>query len=93
MQETLDTMLTSQYEQAKIAEARDTPSVQVLDQGVPAEKKSRPRIGLNMVIAGVLALFLGIFLAFFLEYLERVKRASAARETSATLETSSPSHS
>ena len=93
VQETLYTMLTSQYEQAKIAEARDTPSVQVLDQGVPAEKKSRPRIGLNMVIAGVLALFLGIFLAFFLEYLERVKRASAARETSATLETSSPSHS
>ena len=93
VQETLYTMLTSQYEQAKIAEARDTPSVQVLDQGVPAEKKSRPRIGLNMVIAGVLALFLGIFLAFFLEYLERVKRVSAARETSATLETSSPSHS
>ena len=93
VQETLYTMLTSQYEQAKIAEARDTPSVQVLDQGVPAEKKSRPRIGLNMVIAGVLALFLGIFLAFFLEYLERVKRVSAARETSAALETSSPSHS
>ena len=93
VQETLYTMLTSQYEQAKIAEARDTPSVQVLDQGVPAEKKSRPRIGLNMVIAGVLALFLGIFLAFFLEYLERVKRVSAARDTSAALETSSPSHS
>src|SRR3989475_9805637 len=84
VQEALYTMLTSQYEQAKIAEARDTPSVQVLDQGVPAEKKSRPRIGLNMVIAGVLALFLGIFLAFFFEYLERVKRAGAARETSST---------
>ena len=74
VQEALYTMLTSQYEQAKIAEARDTPSVQVLDQGVPAEKKSRPRIGLNMMIAGVLALFLGIFLAFFREYLEKMKR-------------------
>ena len=93
VQEALYTMLTSQYEQAKIAEARDTPSVQVLDQGVPAEKKSKPIIWLNMLIAGVLALFLGIFLAFFLEYLERVKRAGAARETSATQETSSPHHS
>src|SRR5207245_9270640 len=74
VQEALYTMLTSQYEQAKIAEARDTPSVQVLDPGVPAEKKSKPIIWLNMLIAGVLALFLGIFLAFFLEYLERMKR-------------------
>jgi uncharacterized protein involved in exopolysaccharide biosynthesis len=93
VQEALYTMLTSQYEQAKIAEARDTPSVQVLDPGVPAEKKSKPIIWLNMLIAGVLALFLGIFLAFFLEYLERVKQISAARETSATQETSSPHHS
>jgi len=93
VQETLYTMLTSQYEQAKIAEARDTPSVQVLDQGVPAEKKSKPIIWMYMMIAGVLALFLGIFVAFFLEHLERVKRVSAARDTSAALETSSPSHS
>src|SRR5437879_3911824 len=85
VQETLYTMLTSQYEQAKIAEARDTPSVQVLDQGVPAEKKSRPRIGINMMIAGVLALFLGIFLAFFLVYLDRDKRFSAARAPTTTL--------
>jgi len=81
VQEALYTMLTSQYEQARIAEARDTPSVQVLDQGVPAEKKSRPRIGLNMVIAGVLALFLGIFLAFFFEYLEKMKREGEEKTT------------
>ncbi len=73
MQETLYALLTSQYEQAKLAEARDTPTVQVLDPAIPAEKKSRPRIGLNMMIAGVLSLFLGIFLAFFLEYLARIR--------------------
>jgi len=74
VQETLYSLLTSQNEQAKIAEARDTPTVQVLDPAIPAEKKSKPSIRLNMLIAGVLALFLGIFLAFFLEYLERMKR-------------------
>jgi len=74
VQETLYTLLTSQYEQAKLAEARDTPTVQVLDPAVPAEKKSKPRIRLNVMIAGILALFVGIFLAFFLEYLERIRQ-------------------
>jgi len=90
VQEALYTMLTSQYEQARIAEARDTPSVQVLDPAIPAERKSKPAIKLNMLIAGVLALFLGIFLAFFLEYLERIKREVNERSHS---ENSGPSSS
>ncbi len=73
VQETLYTLLASQLEQARLAEARDTPTVQVLDPAIPAEKKSRPSIRLNMMIAGVLALFVGIFLAFFLDYLARVR--------------------
>jgi len=77
VQETLYTLLTSQYEQAKLAEARDTPTVQVLDPAIPAEKKSKPHIGLNMVISGVLALFVGIFLAFFLEYLGGIRARQA----------------
>lgn len=80
VQETLYTLLTSQYEQAKLAEARDTPTVQVLDPAIPAEKKSKPRIGLNMMIAGLLALFLGIFLAFFLEYLDRLRTPALRTE-------------
>ncbi|MBK8379898.1 MAG: hypothetical protein IPL14_18885 [Nitrospira sp.] len=57
-------MLTSQHEQAKITEARDTPTVQVLDPAVPADKQIRPRILLNTAVAGVLgALVIGIFLA------------------------------
>ncbi len=79
MQETLYTLLTSQYEQAKIGEARDTPTVQVLDSAIPAERKIKPSIRLNMMIAGVLSLFLGIFLAFFLEYLQRIKTQEAVR--------------
>jgi len=73
VQETVYTLLTQQYEQAKIAEARDTPVVQVLDKAVPAERKSRPRPFLNTAIAGTLSLFVAIFLAFFLEYLERMR--------------------
>jgi tyrosine-protein kinase Etk/Wzc len=74
VQETVFGLLTAQFEQAKIAEARDTPTVQVLDRAKPSERKSRPITTLNMAIAGALSLFIGIFLAFFLEYLERTRR-------------------
>lgn len=71
--ETLYALLLSQYEQAKLAEARDTPTVQVLDPAIPAERKSRPKIALNVLIAGILSLLLGIFWAFVREALDRRK--------------------
>ncbi len=76
VQETIFTLLTSQHEQAKIAEARDTPTVQVLDPAVPADKRTRPRILLNTAVAGVLTLLVGIFVAFFLDYRARVRQMS-----------------
>jgi uncharacterized protein involved in exopolysaccharide biosynthesis len=76
-QETVYNLLTAQFEQAKIAEARDTPTVQVLDRAVPAERKSKPKVKLNMAIAGALSLFVAIFLAFLLEYVERTKKQEA----------------
>jgi uncharacterized protein involved in exopolysaccharide biosynthesis len=72
-QETVFNLLTAQLEQAKISEARDTPTVQLLDKAVPAERKSKPNTSLNLAIAGALSLFIGIFLAFFLEYLDRIQ--------------------
>lgn len=74
IQETVFNLLTGQFEQAKINEARDMPTVQLLDKAVAAERKSRPKTVLNMAIAGALSLFVGIFLAFFLEYLERIRK-------------------
>ena len=50
------------------------PIVRVLDIAKPAEKKSKPRVKLNMAISGALALFVGIFLCFFLDYVEKQKR-------------------
>lgn len=40
VQETLYALLTSQYEQAKITEARDTPTVQVLTRLSPPTSRS-----------------------------------------------------
>jgi polysaccharide biosynthesis transport protein len=49
-------------------------TIQVVDKAVPAERKSRPSIRQNMMLAGVLSCFIGIFLAFFLEYLSKQKK-------------------
>jgi tyrosine-protein kinase Etk/Wzc len=63
IQETLVTLLSQQFEQAKIAEAKDLPTVQVLDPALPAQRHSRPSRLLNMAIAGTLSLIAGVILA------------------------------
>jgi uncharacterized protein involved in exopolysaccharide biosynthesis len=78
VQETVYTLLTQQLEQAKIAEVSDMPTVQALDKAVPANRKSKPKTILNMAIAGITSLFVGILLAFFLEYLAGVKQSPLA---------------
>jgi len=67
VQETLYALLTSQYEQAKITEARDTPTVQILDPPVPADKQIKPRVVFNTAVAGLLGLCLAVILAYGLE--------------------------
>jgi uncharacterized protein involved in exopolysaccharide biosynthesis len=67
IQEVLVTLLTQQLEQARIAEARDTPVVQTLDRAVPSARYSRPRAARNGAIAGVIMLVLGVSLAVMLE--------------------------
>ena len=78
VQESVYVLLTQQLEQAKIGEAQDTPVVQVLDRAIPAIRKSKPKIKLNMAMAGAVSLFLGIFLAFFLEYIQRQRSLERA---------------
>jgi len=79
VQEAIYTLLNQQLEQAKIAEAQDIPVVQVLDRAVPALHKSKPSIKLNMALAGAVSLFLGIFVAFFLEYIQRQRSLVASQ--------------
>jgi uncharacterized protein involved in exopolysaccharide biosynthesis len=78
VQETVYSLLTQQLEQAKIAEARDMPTVQALDRAVPADRKSKPKIKLNIAVAGITSLLVGALLAFFLEYLAGVKQSPPA---------------
>jgi tyrosine-protein kinase Etk/Wzc len=76
VQETLTTLLTQQLEQARIAEARDIPIVQVLDAAVPSVYPSKPRLWVNLVLAGVGGLLAGLCLAFVLQHISNLRRES-----------------
>ncbi len=66
-------LLTQQFELAKIEEAKDDITFQVIDPAIPPEKKIKPKRAMNIALAGVVSLFFGVFLVFFLEYVDRQK--------------------
>ena len=59
---------------ARIQEAKDTPTVQVLDEAKVPEKKIKPRKRQIVMLSTITAAFFGVFIAFFMEYINRVKR-------------------
>ena len=73
VQQTLYELLTQQYEMARIQEAKDTPTVQVLDEAKVPELKSKPSKRQIVMLSTITAGFFAIFLAFFLEYIEKVR--------------------
>ncbi len=73
VRQTVFTLLTEQYEKAKLQELRDTPTVEILDEPEPPEKRSFPRRKRIVAVALILSIFVGIGLAFFSEYTEKIK--------------------
>ena len=63
------------YEQAKVEEARNTPSVLVLDKAGPAERKSKPKGTLYAIISFVTSLLVGIMIVFTRELFMKLKSA------------------
>jgi uncharacterized protein involved in exopolysaccharide biosynthesis len=73
IQETLFGLLTEQYEHAKIQEAKDTPTIQVLDVAKLPEKKSRPKRLIILAIAGGLSVILSMLYAAAFEHFQGLK--------------------
>lgn len=63
-------LLRTKYEEVRISEAMKSADVQVIDPAVLPVNPVRPKKKLNVAIAGFLGLFIGVGLAFFLEYLD-----------------------
>src|SRR6266705_5336817 len=57
-------LLAKQYELAKIDEARDATIIQVMDQAIEPDRKSKPRRSLIVLLSTLVALFASILWAF-----------------------------
>jgi len=77
--ETLYSLLTEQYEIARIQEAKDSSTVQILDVATVPEKAVKPNKGLIVTFTTMLAGILGFFVVFFLAYLEDLKTNTQSR--------------
>ncbi len=67
-------LLMQQFETAKIEEMDDTRTFQILEQAEVPEIKDSPSRGKISMIVTLTTFFLSIFLAFILEYFDRVKQ-------------------
>ena len=72
--ESLLQLLLKQYEIARIDEAKDANLVQVLDQGLPPEKKSWPKLTFFVLIPTLLSLLISIFWVYGVEAMDRANQ-------------------
>jgi len=78
--ETLYGLLLRQFEQAKMAEARDPAIIQVIDEAVPPELKAKPQRKKIVILATVLGFFLSVFMAFVMEFFAKASQDSERKE-------------
>jgi len=64
------------YEEAKVEEVRNTPSVLVLDYAIPAERKAKPKGSIYLVISFIGSTFIGLLIVFTLEGINKIKLQS-----------------
>lgn len=63
-------LLRNRYEEIRITEAMQTADVMVIDPSIVPQRPIKPRRMLNIAIAGFLGIFVGVGLAFTLEFLD-----------------------
>jgi uncharacterized protein involved in exopolysaccharide biosynthesis len=61
------------YEQAKVEEIRNSPSVLILDNAVPSDRKSRPKGTIYAMVSFVSSLVLGYLIVFVLVLFQKIK--------------------
>ena len=66
--------LTQQYEQAKLQEAKDTPTVQILDASNVPEIRTQPKRTILVLAFGFVGAIFAILWASLMEYLERLRQ-------------------
>ncbi len=77
IEESVYGMLVGMLESAKIAEAKDLPTLLVIDSALPPKFPTKPMPLRYMSVAAALSLVLGVLFALFLNYLERLRAQEA----------------
>jgi hypothetical protein len=67
VQNQLYRFLTQKYEEAKIQESKDSPTVQLLDPAIPYERKHKPKRSLIVITVFMLTSLFSTFLIFILD--------------------------
>ncbi len=67
VQNALFIYLTQQYEEAKIKEAKNTPTIQILDFAVPNDLKYKPSRVRILLLAAILSLIGSLYYLYFRE--------------------------
>lgn len=81
IESTVFTMLVKEYEKARIEEARDTPTVQVLDTASVPNLRSRPRRKVLVILGGVVGAGWAALVALFVTaWRENRERSGAWRD-------------
>jgi tyrosine-protein kinase Etk/Wzc len=78
IQEAIFEQLTKQFEMAKISEAKDSSTLQVLDEAVVPLRKSKPKRALIVLLSTITAFFVSIFIVFIQEYLSKMAPEDSA---------------
>jgi tyrosine-protein kinase Etk/Wzc len=64
------------YEEAKVEEIRNTPSVLVLDYAVPADRKAKPKGTVYLIVSFISSTLVGLLIVFTLEGINKIKLLS-----------------
>lgn len=73
-------VLAKQFEIAKIDEAKDSSTIQVLDQAIEPDRKSKPKRAVMVILGALACAFLATCWAFFKEWADGVKSPSRSDE-------------
>ncbi|SMC39229.1 GumC family protein [Sporomusa malonica] len=64
-------MLAKRYEEARISEVMEPTDVQIIDKAISPDNPIKPRKALNIIIAAILGLFVGVGTAFITEFVNK----------------------
>ena len=76
-------LIAQQVETAMMAEVKENFAFKVIDPPRAADKRIKPKRMLMVVLSFILALFVGIIIAFFVEYLENIRNVGQREDEEA----------